>query len=98
MNLKKKNILIRSLIAPYTVNVEHKEHKTKELENKSILDNKKSLNSKETSEADNNASKNYPIDITDFHVDKLVPIDQAPKTTFYFNFLMKKRYAHTSSY
>ena len=44
--LKEKNTLIKSLIAPYTLTIEHKEHKTKELKNKSTIHNKNSVNSK----------------------------------------------------
>ena len=46
MNQKKKNTLIKSLTAPYTLTIEHKEHKTKELKNKSTIHNKNSVNSK----------------------------------------------------
>ena len=42
----KKNTLIKSLIAPYTLNIEHKENKTKELKNKSTTDDDNSMNSK----------------------------------------------------
>ena len=44
--LKEKNTLIKSLIPPYTLTIEHKEHKTKELKNKSTIHNKNSVNSK----------------------------------------------------
>ena len=39
MNLKK------SLFVPYTLTTEHREHKTKELKNKSTIDEKKLINS-----------------------------------------------------
>ena len=45
MNLK-KNTLIESLIVPYTLGIKHKEHKAKELKNKSTIDGKNSINSK----------------------------------------------------
>ena len=72
---KEKNALIKSLIPPYTLTIEHKEHKTKELENKSTIHEKNSINSKQTSKANNNiASKYFPaIDSIDFHVNKPVP-------------------------
>ena len=46
MNLKKKNTLIKSLIAQYTLTIEYKQHKTKELKNKSTIDEKNLINSK----------------------------------------------------
>ena len=72
---KEKNTLIALLIAPYTLTIEHKEHKTKELKNKSTIHEKNSINSKQNSKANNNmASKNFPvIDSIDIHVNKLVP-------------------------
>ena len=72
--LKEKNSLIKSLIAPYTLSIEHKEPKTKELKNKSTIDEKKSINSKQTSKTNNTTSEFFPvIDPIDFHVNKLVP-------------------------
>ena len=72
---KEKNALIKSLIPPYTLTIEHKEHKTKELENKSTMHEKDSINSKQTSKANNNmASKNFSaVDSIGFHVNKRVP-------------------------
>ena len=43
--LKEKNTLIKSLIAQYTLTIEHKQHKTKELKNKSTIDEKNLINS-----------------------------------------------------
>ena len=74
--LKEKNTLIKSLIAPYTlITIEHKEHKTKELNSKSTIDDKTSINSKEISKTNNNmASEGFRIiDSIDFHVNKLAP-------------------------
>ena len=76
MNYKKKNTLIKSLVAPYTLTIEHKEHKTKELKNKSTIHNKNSINSKQNSNKANNnmASKKFPaVNSIDFHVNKLMP-------------------------
>ena len=72
---KEKNTLIALLIAPYTLTIEHKEHKTKELKNKNTIHEKNSINSKQNSKANNNmASKHFPtIDSIDFHLNKLVP-------------------------
>ena len=39
--LKERNTLIKSLITRYTLTIEQKEHKTKELENKNTIDKKK---------------------------------------------------------
>ena len=63
------------LIAPYTLTIERKEHKTKELKNKSTIHEKNSINSKQNSKANNNmTSKNFPvIDSIDIHVNRLVP-------------------------
>ena len=56
------NSLIKSLIAPYTLTLEQKEHKTKELKNKSAIDEKNSISSKETSKTNNNmVSKIFPV-------------------------------------
>ena len=73
--LKEKNALIKSLIPPYTLTIEHKEHKTKELENKSTIHEKNSINLKQTSKANNDmASKIFSaIDSIGFHVNKRVP-------------------------
>ena len=73
--LKAKSTLIKSLIAPYTLAIEYKKHKTKKLKNESTIDKKNSINSKQTSKANNNmASKTFPvIDSIDFHINKLVP-------------------------
>ena len=73
--LKGKNTLTKSWIARYTITIEHKERKTKELKNKSIIVEKNSINSNETSKINNNiASKIFPvIDSIGFHVSKLVP-------------------------
>ena len=69
--LKEKNTLIKSLIPPYTLTIEHKEHKTKELKNKSTIHDKSSINSKQNSnKANNNMAA---IDSIDFQVNKLVP-------------------------
>ena len=58
--LKEKNTLINSLNAPYTLTIEHKEQKTKELHENTIHE-KKSINSKQTSKANNNmVSKKFP--------------------------------------
>ena len=46
--LKEKNMLIKSLIALYTLTIEHKEHKTKGLKNESTIHKKKSINSRQT--------------------------------------------------
>ena len=72
---KRKNTLIKSLIAPYTLTIKHKGHKTKELKNKSTIDEKNAINSKQTSKTNNNmASKKSPvIDSIDFHFNKLSP-------------------------
>ena len=51
--------------------IEHKEHKTKELKNKSTIHDKSSINSKQNSnKANNNMAA---IDSIDFQVNKLVP-------------------------
>ena len=73
--LKEKNALTKSLIAPYTLTIEHKEHKTKELKNKSTIHEKNSINSQQTSKATNNqASKTFSaIDSINFHVNNRVP-------------------------
>ena len=72
---KEKNILIRSLITPYTLSIEHKEHKTKEFKNKSTIEDKNSINSKETSKTnDNMVSKSFPVTgSVDFRVNKVAP-------------------------
>ena len=58
--LKEKNTLIKSLNAPYTLTIEHKEQKTKELHENTKRE-KNSLNSKQTSRANNNmVSKKIP--------------------------------------
>ena len=69
--LKEKNTLLKSLIVPYTLTIERKEHKTKEL----AIHEENSIKSKQTSEInDNIASKNLlTIDSINFHVNKLVP-------------------------
>ena len=71
--LKERNTLIKSLITPYTLTIEQKEHKTKELENKSTIDEKNSINLKQISKGNaNTASKNSPVtNSIDFHVTKL---------------------------
>ena len=65
--------MIKSLITPHTLNIKHKEHKTKELKNKITIDDKTTINTKETSKTDNNmASKNFPLtDSIDSQVNKL---------------------------
>ena len=42
--LKEKSTLINSLIAPYTLTIEHIENRTKELKNESTIDKKNSIN------------------------------------------------------
>ena len=69
--LKEKNTLIKSLNAPYTSTIEHKEQKTKELHENTIHE-KNSINSKQTSKANNNMVSKK-ISCIDFHVNKLVP-------------------------
>ena len=73
--LKERNTLIKSLITPYTLTIEQKEHKAKELENKSTIDEKNSINLKQISKGNaNTASKNSPVtNSTHFHVTKLAP-------------------------
>ena len=73
--LKERNTLIKSLITPYTLTIEEKEHKAKELENKSTIDEKNSINLKQISKRNaNTASKNSPVtNSIDFHVPKLAP-------------------------
>ena len=73
--LKERNTLIKSLITPYTLIVEQKEHKAKELENKSTIDEKNSINLKQISKGNANAaSKNSPVtNCIDFHITKLAP-------------------------
>ena len=55
--------------------IERKEHKTKELKNKSTIHEKSSINSKQNSKANNNmAWKNFlSINSIDIYVNKLVP-------------------------
>ena len=71
--LKERNTLIKSLITPHTLTIERKEHKAKELENKSTIDGKNSINLKQISNGNaNTASKNSPVtNSIDFHVTKL---------------------------
>ena len=71
--LKERNTLIKSLITPYKLTIEQKEHKAKELENKSTIDEKNSINLKQISKGNaNTASKNSPVtNSIDFHVTKL---------------------------
>ena len=73
--LKEGNTLIKSLIIPYTLTIEQKEHKAKEPENKSTLDEKNAINLKQISKGNaNTASKNCPVtNSIDFHVTKLAP-------------------------
>ena len=47
--MNKKNTLIKSLTAPYTLTIEHKERNTKKLKNESTICEKNSINSKQTS-------------------------------------------------
>ena len=65
MNLE-KNTLTKSLVINCTLCIKYRtqriQNKTKTLKNKSIIDDKNSINSKETSKANNNmASKNFPV-------------------------------------
>ena len=73
--LKGKNTLTKSWITRYTITIEHEERKTKELKNKSIIVEKNSINSNETSKTNNNIASNiFPvIDSIGFHVSKSVP-------------------------
>ena len=73
--LKERNTLIKSLITPYTLTIERKEHKAKELESKSTIDENNSINLKQISKGNvNMASKNSPVtNSIDFHVTKLAP-------------------------
>ena len=80
--LKERNTLIKSLITPYTLTIEQKEHKTKELKIKSTIDEKKSINSKQIIKRNANmASKNSPeTNSIDFHVTKLAPENNTPES------------------
>ena len=80
--LKERNTLIKSLITPYTLTIEQKEHKAKELENKSTIDEKNSINLKQISKGNaNTASKNSPVtNSIDFHVTKLAPENDTSKS------------------
>ena len=63
------------MIAPYTLSIERKERKTKEFKNKSTIEDKNSINSKETSKTnDNMVSKSFPVTgSVDFRVNKVAP-------------------------
>ena len=84
--LKEESTLIKSLIARFTLTIEHKEHKAKKFTNKSTIDDKNSINSKETSKTNNNiTSKNVPvIDSIDFHVNNLATENDTPESTNHF--------------
>lgn len=69
---KGKNTLIKLLIAPYTLNIEHKERKTKGIKNKRAKDDKNSMNSKNPRIDQVMASRNSPVvNSIDFHFNKL---------------------------
>ena len=107
INLKKKNSLIKSLIAPcLLIIIEQKKHKTKELKNKSTIDDETFISSKETSKIIwfinySMASESFHIiESIDFHVNKLAPendTSESKKPRSTSNSLWGQIFNHTSS-